>query len=117
MNDVKRPINTHKAYHAHVYYEKETLIFASSLCKKAGDLFNLKVGRVHEKLVGPHPRWSCQITFGSKDFEEFVPWLDSNREGLTVLIHALSGNDIEDHTIYAYWLGDSVALDLSFFSA
>ncbi len=115
MKEIKRPVNSHKAYHAHVYFEQETLAFATELCEKAGELFNLKVGRVHEKLVGPHPKWSCQITFGSKHFDEFVPWLDRNRAGLTVLIHALTGNDLEDHTKYAYWLGDSVELNLSMF--
>lgn len=117
MLETKRPVNSHKAYHAHVYYEQETLEFATKLCREAGDRFNLKVGRIHEVLVGPHPKWSCQITFGSKDFDKLVPWLDQNRKELTVLIHALSGNDLEDHTIYAYWLGDSVELDLSIFTA
>ena len=114
---IKRPVNSHKTYHAHVYYEQETLGFASSLCKEAGDLFNLRVGRLHQTLVGPHLKWSCQITFGSKDFDKLVPWLEQNRQDLTVFIHALSGNDLEDHTIYAYWLGNSVELDLSLFRA
>ena len=112
---MNRPVNSHKAYHAHVYYEKETLNFASSLCAEAGKKFGLKVGRLHEKPVGPHPMWSCQITFGTKDFDSFVSWLDKNREGLTVFIHPMSGNDLEDHTKYEYWLGDSVELDLSIF--
>lgn len=116
MEEIKRPVNSHKAYHAHVYYEKETLEFASNLCKEAGELFNLKVGRIHQALVGPHPKWSCQITFGSKDFDKFVPWLEKNRCNLTVLIHALSGNNLEDHTIYAYWLGESAELDVSIFN-
>ena len=115
MKNIKRPINVHKNYHAHVYYEQETLEFASNLCKKAGELFNLKVGRIHEKPVGPHPKWSCQITFTSTDFDTFIPWLEQNRGELTVLIHALTGNNLEDHTTYAYWLGDSVELDLSMF--
>lgn len=115
MNDFKRPVNSHKAYHAHVYFDESTVDFASSLCEQAGELFNLKVGRVHRKLLGPHPEWSCQITFGAKHFDDLVPWLENNREGLSVLIHALTGNDVEDHTIYAYWLGDSLELDLSMF--
>jgi len=115
MNETRRPVNSHKAYHAHVYFEKETLSFATSLCEQAGKQFGLKVGRVHQKMVGPHPKWSCQITFGSQHFDDFVTWLELHREGLTILIHALSGNDLEDHTIYAYWLGDSVELDLSMF--
>ena len=111
----KRPINSHKAYHAHVYYDAETLEFASALCHQAGEQFNLRVGRVHQKLVGPHPHWSCQIIFGARDFDRFIPWLDEHRKNLSVLVHAMSGNDLEDHTIYAYWLGEPSELDLSVF--
>ncbi|CAM3911691.1 DOPA 4,5-dioxygenase family protein [Rheinheimera salexigens] len=117
MREIKRPVNSHRAYHAHVYFEQETLEFAAKLCKEAGERFNLKVGRIHQAMVGPHPKWSCQITFGAKHFDQLVLWLEQNRKGLTVLIHALSGNDLNDHTIYAYWLGDSVELDISMFSA
>jgi len=28
-------------------------------------------------------------------------------------VHALTGDDLADHTTYAYWLGDAVELDLS----
>ena len=115
MNNTKRPVNLHKAYHAHVYFDAKTLAFASELCKEAGERFNLSVGRVHEKPIGPHMKWSCQLSFGSKDFDAFVPWLDEKRNSLSVFIHALSGNDLDDHTIYAYWLGDSVELNLSMF--
>ena len=34
----------------------------------------MNVGRVHEKLVGPHPQWSCQLSFLAADFDaEQVP--------------------------------------------
>lgn len=115
MIETKRPVNRHKAYHAHVYYGPETLAFATALCQEAGERFQLPVGRLHEQPVGPHPMWSCQITFGQKDFDRFIPWLDQHRKDLTVFVHALTGDDIVDHTDYAYWLGDSVALNLSFF--
>ena len=115
MKEIKRPVNSHEDYHAHVYFEQETLAVATSLCEQAGEKFDLKVGRIHQKLVGPHPKWSCQITFGSEHFDKLVPWLESNRAGLTILIHALSGNDLEDHTKYAYWLGDRAELDVSIF--
>ncbi len=112
MHHPKRPINRHKGYHAHVYFDQDTVDFASELCRTAGDKFGLKVGRVHQKLVGPHTRWSCQIIFSHKSFEAFIPWLDDNRKGLSVLVHALTGDDIVDHTQYAYWLGDSVDINL-----
>jgi len=115
MNDVSRPINVHRAYHAHVYFEKETVEFASDLCHKAGDLFTVTVGRVHQKLVGPHTKWSCQLKFTSKDFDQLIPWLEEHRDGLSVLVHGLSGNELDDHTKYAYWLGEPIGLDLSQF--
>ena len=115
MNSVKRPINIHKAYHAHVYFDVSSLTQATHLCQQAGSEFGLKIGRVHEKLVGPHPRWSCQILFGKRDFDNLIPWLEANRQGLSILVHAQTGNDLQDHTEYAYWLGDPVELNLSIF--
>ena len=111
----KRPVNIHKAYHAHVYFDEATITFAQKLCEDAGRQFGLKVGRVHQKAIGPHPMWSCQIIFGQKHFEQFIPWLESNRDGLTVLVHGLTGDDLKDHTDYAYWLGDSAPLNLAVF--
>lgn len=117
MNKAQYPINSHNNYHAHVYFDQQSIAFAASLCEEAGRRFNVKIGRVHEKLVGPHPKWSCQIKFTSNEFDELIAWLDQNRNGLSVLVHADTGNDLEDHTLHAYWLGDSVELNLSMFGA
>lgn len=116
ISDVKRPVNHHKAYHAHVYFDQSSLEFATQLCHQAGEQFGLKVGRVHQRPIGPHTQWSCQIVFGEKSFDAFIPWLDQQRAELSVLVHALTGNDLADHTEYAYWLGDPVPLDLSMFN-
>lgn len=105
----------HDHYHAHVYFEKSTLDFATDLCMKSGGLFNLRVGRVHQKPVGPHPKWSCQINFSSKDFENFIPWLENNRQGLSILVHGSTGKHLQDHTEFAYWLGNDVELNLDIF--
>ncbi|MBR9872727.1 DOPA 4,5-dioxygenase family protein [Vibrio sp. J1-1] len=117
MNETQFPINSHFAYHAHVYFDQQTITFAAALCEEAGRRFNVHIGRVHEKLVGPHPKWSCQIKFTSNEFDDLVPWLEQKRNGLSVLIHADTGNDLEDHTLHAYWLGERLELDLSLFSA
>lgn len=117
MFENKRPLNLHQAYHAHVYFERETLAFATNLCLQAGERFGLKVGTVHQKTVGPHPKWSCQILFASKHFDALIPWLDANRANLSVFVHAQTGDDLKDHTQYAYWLGNEVALKLSVFKA
>lgn len=107
-----RPVNVHPAYHAHVYFDAATVQQARALCEEAGRLFQVAVGRVHEKNVGPHPRWSCQIAFSARQFDQVVPWLDAHRDGLDVLVHGLSGDVIKDHTDYAYWLGNAWPLNL-----
>ena len=50
-------------YHAHVYFDASTIDQARALCEQAAQLFPLKMGRVHERPVGPHPDWSCQLAF------------------------------------------------------
>ena len=115
MNETKRPVSIHKAYHAHVYFDDATKVHARRLCDEISEQFNLKVGRFHEKPIGPHPGGSCQILFGKKDFQSFIPWLEENREDLTIFVHGLTGNDLKDHTDYAYWLGQEVEINLSLF--
>jgi len=117
MFEIKRPTNKHKGYHAHVYFDLESLEFATRLCEQSRDHFNLRMGRVHQKKVGPHSMWSCQITFSHKDFDRFVPWIDENREDLSVLVHGLSGDNLADHTEHAYWLGTPRTLDITMFQA
>jgi len=115
VTEIKRPINIHNNYHAHVYFDSQTLPLATNLCEQIAKLFNLKVGRIHQKPVGPHPLWSCQISFTDKDFDQLIPWLSDNRDGLIVFVHAQTGDNLKDHTDYAYWLGDEVALNLALF--
>lgn len=115
MSETKRPVNEHQAYHAHVYFDSKSQEIARRLCADVAENFALSVGRFHEKPVGPHPMGSCQVTFRSQDFDRFIPWLDAHREGLTIFVHGLTGDDLKDHTDYAYWLGQSVALNLGLF--
>ena len=114
---VVHPKKIHSNYHAHVYFGPETFEQASTLCKNAGELFDVKVGRVHKKLVGPHPHWSCQIAFDSSHFDGLIEWLEQNRNGLEILVHGLTGDDLEDHTANAYWLGNPSKLNLKVFGA
>jgi aromatic ring-cleaving dioxygenase len=111
----RRPTNNYDNYHAHVYFDAATLATARALCREADTLFDINVGRVHEKPVGPHQRWSCQLAFERAQFETLIPWLDANRQQLDIFVHPLSGNDLADHSEHASWLGNEVALDLSIF--
>ena len=104
--------NIVKGYHAHVYFDQQSLAQAQSLCFKAGELFATEVGRFHQKPVGPHPCWSCQLKFDQDNHTEITTWLALNRNQLNVLIHPLTGNDLLDHTDYAAWLGAPQLLNL-----
>ncbi|WP_114785483.1 DOPA 4,5-dioxygenase family protein [Vibrio tetraodonis] len=107
------PTNIHQSYHAHVYFDAQTSDFAAQLRSKVTQDFTLAVGRFHQKLVGPHTMWNFSISFEKADFEQLIPWLDNARGGLSILVHAVTGDDITDHTEYAYWLGKPVELNLS----
>ena len=111
----QRPQNLHGAYHAHIYFGPDTVEQAQALRDEAGRLFNVQLGRVHEKRVGPHPQWSCQLAFDAAEFDRIIPWLDAHRDGLDVFVHGLTGDDLADHTKYAYWLGNEWPLKLEMF--
>jgi DOPA 4,5-dioxygenase len=102
-----------REYHAHIYYDAATRVQAEALVRAAGETFGVKVGRMHDHPVGPHPRGSCQLTVTPEQFAEVVPWLVVNRHGLTVFAHAQTGNALKDHTEHVIWLGPSEPLKLS----
>lgn len=105
-----------KGYHAHIYFDASTLEQARSLCEEAARLFPpLVMGRVHQRPVGPHPDWSCQLAFDANQVGEVLPWLAMNRNGLVVFMHPLSGNELADHRDHAIWMGAVRPLDLSIF--
>jgi DOPA 4,5-dioxygenase len=111
----RRPVNIHRAYHAHIYFGPQTVEQARALAQEAGRLFKVSVGRVHEKLVGPHPAWSVQLAFAQGEFDRIIPWLDEHRGDLDVFVHGVTGDDLLDHTEYAYWLGHEWPLNLEGF--
>ncbi|APW38108.1 dioxygenase [Rhodoferax koreense] len=103
-------------FHAHVYFDAHSLAAARALCERAAALFDAKMGRVHERPVGPHPDWSCQLAFAPAVFGTLVPWLAMHRGPLVVFIHPVTGNDLVDHRDRAMWMGAVRPLDLSVLS-
>ncbi len=103
-----------KGYHAHIYFDESTILTARLLCERSQQRFNhIDVGRMHRKPIGPHPCWSCQLAFKRDRFADIFSWLTLNRNGLTILIHPLTGNDLKDHTDYAAWMGSPAILNLN----
>jgi DOPA 4,5-dioxygenase len=114
--ETNSPRNDYENYHAHVYYDAQSHQQAERLIERVRDELDVSIGRMHQKPVGPHPMWSCQLAFGRQDFDSVIPWLEQNRDGLTVFVHGLTGDDYADHTLHTSWLGDAVELDLSCFT-
>ena len=102
-------------FHAHVYYDPPEHADALKLCEAAGQKFGVKVGRMHDNPVGPHPRGSCQLTIETSQLAEVLPWLVLNRGKFTVFTHAQTGNALKDHTQHVVWLGPSETLKLDQF--
>jgi len=104
-----------EGYHAHVYFDAVTREQAQQVCQTATDIFGIEMGHMHQKPVGPHPCWSCQLSFSAQQFAAVVTWLAMHRDGLTVFIHPLSGDDLRDHRDFAMWLGKVEPLSLGMF--
>ncbi len=102
------------SYHAHVYYDAGTKPAAESLGNAIDKRFGgvVKIGRWHDKPIGPHPVGSYQVVFSTALFPEIVPWLALNRGEVTVLVHPNTGADLPDHRDYALWLGQTHELNL-----
>jgi aromatic ring-cleaving dioxygenase len=111
----RRPENLYPQYHAHVYFGPATVAQARQLCEEAGRELMVVVGRMHERLVGPHTRWSCQLAFDAAEFDQVIEWLEAHRNGLDIFVHGVTGDDFADHTAHAMWLGEENPLDLRMF--
>lgn len=116
MNHAEDITLTVRGYHAHVYFAQHTIAQARALCEAAAQRFDVVMGRVHERPLGPHPDWSCQLAFKPAVFGEIVPWLALHRGGLVVFVHPISDNEVLDHTERAMWMGAVRPLDLSVLS-
>ena len=108
--------NNIRGFHAHVYYENdETREIAAKIRAYVEQNFAVIMGSWRDEPVGPHPRPMFQIAFQPALFEQVVPWLMLNREGLSILVHTETGNHVADHRDFPLWLGEKLQLDIGFF--
>jgi aromatic ring-cleaving dioxygenase len=104
-------------YHAHVYCTHDE----RELCNQIRSALLAAVpeiavaGPVRARPVGPHPLPMFEAWFDGDYLDKVTDWLAAHRGHLSVLIHPLSGSEIDDHTKYAKWLGTPQPLDLTIF--
>ena len=100
-------------YHAHIYYDPtKTRAVAERVCAAIEQKFRVENDGFRDEPRGPHPISNVLIVFKPDQFEQVVPYLMLNREGLDVLVHPLTTDAVEDHSSYAIWLGNPVELKL-----
>ncbi|WP_017315064.1 DOPA 4,5-dioxygenase family protein [Mastigocladopsis repens] len=101
-------------FHAHIYFDPATRDVAARVREGLGARFNVQLGRWHDKPIGPHPKAMYQVAFLPEEFAKVVPWLMLNREGLDILVHPETGDDVKDHMENSLWLGEKLELNIDF---
>ena len=94
------------SYHAHIYYDPDSSRGRAERVREGiASRFRVRLGRWHDRPVGPHARAMFQVAFETAEFATLVPWLMLHRDGLAVFIHPNTGRPREDHLKHALWLG------------
>jgi aromatic ring-cleaving dioxygenase len=100
-------------YHAHIYYDPAaTRSAAEQVCAALSEKFPVEIDGFRDIPVGPHPIANVLVIFKPEQFADVVPHLMLNRDGLDILVHPLTTDAVEDHSSFAIWLGNPVALKL-----
>lgn len=111
-------IDTIGGYHAHVYYaDADSRERAAWLREQLTSRFEVVMGRWRDQPVGPHPVPMYQVAFAADQFPAIVPWLMLNRQGLTILVHPCTGDDVGDHRDRPLWMGEVLPLDIAVLEA
>jgi aromatic ring-cleaving dioxygenase len=105
-------MSENKGYHAHVYYNAATKPAAAKLRETLIGKFKVEAGGFSDEPRGPHPISQFAVIFETPEFQNIVPWLMLNREGLDVLVHPLTESSYDDHSKNALWLGTPVPMRL-----
>src|ERR1700687_3902263 len=101
-----------RGYHAHIYYNPETRPVAERLRETISERCAARVAELSDEPRGPHPVSQFVAIMEAPEFQNIVPWLMLNREGLDVLVHPLTESSYDDHSKNALWLGTPVPMKL-----
>jgi DOPA 4,5-dioxygenase len=104
-------------YHIHVYFtaaQKDDALRIRSLIETHYP--TLRLGRVFDRPIGPHPAGSFEIDVPDGQFDAVRAFLDANNTNLSMMIHPVTGDDIDDHNHdHVQWIGPAVEINRTFF--
>ncbi|MCC3473419.1 MAG: 4,5-dioxygenase [Microcoleus sp. PH2017_15_JOR_U_A] len=100
-------------FHAHIYFDADRRD-AAACVRKGLARFEVQLGGWHNKPIVPHSKAMYQVAFLPSQFGKVVPWLMLHPEGLDILVHPETGDDVADHTTHSLWLGEKLELNVEF---
>jgi len=109
---IPRSPTTIRGFHAHVYFRnpRERDIALALREEMARAHPDARLGRVHDRAIVVHTAPMYQVSFPPEAFGRIVPWLMLHREGLSILVHALTGDVVAEHRDWPLWLGEPLPL-------
>ncbi len=100
-------------FHAHVYFTPGSRPHAARLRESLLKNAALKIYTLSDGPRGPHLVTMFGVDIPKAHLPAVLGFLMLNHGDLAVLIHPVTANEVEDHTIHALWLGPPQPLDLS----
>lgn len=110
--DVPAQIDEIVAWHSHIYFSEETRHIAERLNEELQDRFKIWDYRWLDQANGLHPSPMFRFALLKEDFERYVYWILEARQGLSVLLHAITENVYIDHSYLTLWFGKQLDLGL-----
>ena len=104
-------------YHVHIYF-KETWDEwqAEMLAVGLKGAFGDKVSKPHTAgAIGPHTQRNIEVDVKPEALAEVLLAIQANNQGLSVLVHPRTGDEVFDHKVAAVWVGQPVAFNEKFF--
>lgn len=105
-------------YHIHIYTRDgwEDVV-ATSLAQELRNVARGKVSGAHKVgRIGPHTLENVEVDIAPEAFGDVVRFLQMNAQGLSILIHPRTGDEVFDHKQAALWIGMPVPFNEAFFA-
>ncbi|TPX55690.1 hypothetical protein PhCBS80983_g05109 [Powellomyces hirtus] len=111
-----------KEWHFHVYFMQDNVESKAKALElhaelerktKSGDFVAVPLKTINFVPRGPHLIGSFETWVPIEYFATLYQWFLLNRQGLSILVHPLTREEVRDHSERAVWMGTPLPLDLS----